>query len=169
MKEVKSNFLVKSLSKNMAQELMLDSDVSWFGAILDELQEEIEDGEVGTSEESPGIWFKGKLIRRSNGKFGEVLFLEGELSARFLTNCVKSGRLMMDEFEAPVKAVFVDEEMITRYALEDEVTIELEGEEFELYSYKDDVASLGEVLHEHVFLNKNPWPTIEGSTDSEDV
>lgn len=169
MKEVKSNFLVKSLSKNMAQELMLDSDVSWFGAILDELQEEIEDGEVGASSDAPGIWFKGKLIRRSNGKFGEVLFLEGELSARFLTNCVKSGRLMMDEFEAPVKAVFVDEEMITRYALEDEVTIELEGEEFELYSYKDDVASLGEVLHEHVFLNKNPWPTIEGSTDSEDV
>lgn len=169
MKEVKSKFLVKSLSKNMAQEMVLDSEVSWFSAILDELQEDVEVGDVGASSDSPGIWFKGNLIRRSNGKFGEVLFLEGELSARFFTNCVKSGRLMMDEFDAPVKAVFVDVEMIERYSLADETEIELEGEEYELYSYKDDVANLGEVLHEHVFLNKNPWPTLEGTSDSEEV
>ncbi len=169
MKEVKDKFLVKSLSKNMAQELLLDTEVSWFGAILDELQEDVDDGEVGTSLDAPGLWFKGKLIRRSNGKFGEVLFLTGELSARFYTNCVKSGRLMIDEFDAEVKAVFVDVEMITRYSLDDEVSIELEGDEFELYSYQDDVANLGEVLHEHVFLNKNPWPTLEGTSDSEDV
>lgn len=161
MKETKAKFLVKSLTKDMAQEIQLASDVSWFGAILDELQEDLDVTDGGIGAEAPGIWFKGELTRRSNGKFGEMLFLTGELSARFYTNCIKTGKIMIDSLETAVQAVFVDEEMVERYDLADEITIDIENEEYELYSYQNDVADLAHVLHEHTFLNKNPYPSLE--------
>lgn len=165
MKEVKPTLHVKSLSKDMSQEFMLDREVAWFGAILDELQEDLDDGEMGVASDDAGIWFKGEATRRSNGKFGEVLFLKGVLSARFYTNCVRTGRLMLDELETDLSAVFVDVEMIERYQLKDETSIEMENTEYELYSYKDDVADIQKVLHEHIFLNKNPWPSLESESD----
>src|SRR5690606_40573373 len=106
MKEAKPTLHVKSLSKDMSQEYMLDSEVAWFGAILDELQEDLDDGEIGMTNDEAGIWFKGEATRRSNGKFGEVLFLNGVLSARFYTNCIRTGRLMLDELEADLSGVY---------------------------------------------------------------
>ena len=65
---------------------------------------------------------------------------------------------MLDQVHAEVKAVYIDEEYGEKYQLEDETTLFLNDDEYELYYLDNNKCDLPKVINEFVFLNKNPYP-----------
>ncbi|MCY4523706.1 MAG: hypothetical protein OXB84_03085, partial [Halobacteriovoraceae bacterium] len=102
--------------------------------------------------------FNGSILRKKDGKYGDYFFLKGVLKASFHTYCVKSGNPMLDTINVEVKSAILDDEAKNHFQEKD--TICLDENQLDLYYYKDNCFDMQKILHEYLFLNKNPYPHL---------
>ena len=84
--------------------------------------------------------------------------LLGALSLTYITQCAQSGELMNDELNLDVQAIFIDNILSNKYEDDENMTLFIGNMEYELYFYENSKLDLAQVLHEYIFLNKNPYP-----------
>lgn len=152
--------LLSSLGPDQFIEINVDHQTEWMRKILSELQEDVVD-ELREDPErvlQASLSFKGDLQKRSNSMWRDYALLVGELKAHFWTQCVKSGELMMEDLDVDVQAIFVNESLKESKNLEETDTLMIESYEYDLYFYKASVVCIFDVLHEQLFLNKEPYP-----------
>lgn len=147
---------LRDLSFNSAMELTIDQNVEWLGEILNEFNDECVDLECLDSE----FYLKltGSITRKKDSRFDEVLLFDAILAMQFGTTCVSTGKPIVDTINSSLKAIYIDRVHAKKYELEDEITLIFDNEERELYFYEKFKASLKEVVREHLFLEKNPYP-----------
>lgn len=145
-----------SYKMNQPVDIKLDKNTAWMADILKELCED----NYEDSPEEPSISFEGTIERKTIGKYGDYLVLDGEIDVYFPTLCTQTGKVMMDSVESPFAAVFLDEEVKVKFGLEEETTLYFDDKECELYFYQNDIANIEEAINEFIFLNKNPYPVF---------
>ncbi len=139
----------------------VSQETEWTRPLLDELQEDVDEEDKTTSQEPVFITFHGHIKKMKSGKYQEILKLNGELRARFLTLCVSSGDVMVDEIVVDVNMAAIDDTNREKYGFdEDMIELEVDGEEHDLYYFKENELDLLPVFHEYLYLNKNPYPRI---------
>lgn len=155
--------LLNAMGEDQFIEIDVDHQTEWMRKILTEVQEDVAD-ELREQPElihQARLHFKGDLQKQINSYWREHALLVGELEVHFWTQCVKSGELMIEKLELDIQAVFINESLKKEKSLEESDTLALGGHEYDLYFYQSGIVRLSDVLHEQVFLNKNPYPTLE--------
>lgn len=147
-----------NLRLNTPEDFTVDHQIEWAQEFLDELQDGFTEFEKRCLPEKPAVDIKGSLLKEKDSRYGYTVILTGDLSLTFGTYCVSTGQQMVDHLDVPLNVVFVQANYISRYHLEEETTLFIGGEERELYSYENNSIDLAEVIHEYIYLNKNPYP-----------
>lgn len=152
--------LLNSIGNDQYIEISIDHHVEWMRNILSELHEEITDDLREEPEllKQASLKFEGDLQKRSDSYWRDHALLVGELKACYWTQCIKSGELMLEEQDLDIQAVFINESLQKTKNLEEADTLMIENYEYDLYFYKSSMIDISEVLHEQLFLNKNPYP-----------
>lgn len=158
---LKKETYITSLPPAQVKEFDLDENTDWLGELLSELNEELSASEIEELGEDTFLTFTGKALRRTTGKLEDHVKIEGKIDCVFATRCVQSGSPMIDSLSIDIKMVAVDHEVISRYGYEEETAIFVDEDEYELYPSKDNRFNLQEAIHEFIWLNKEPYPTLE--------
>jgi len=154
-----SIYSLGNLSKDIPEKIKLDQGEDWLSRILEELCEAAGEEESQMLEEAH-LRFNGDLKKSKNTKYGEYVLISGNLTSHFVTQCIKSGNMMFDQIECDVRAACLAKSGQERLGLEEGDSVFLEDEEYELFFFEKNQVDLEPVLHEFVFLNKNPYPTL---------
>ena len=134
----------------------IDGKTEWLQTILVELLEDTGHNKEDINDSF--IEFKASLDKEHYDEYGEVLFLEGEVRVKYLDISVQTGDQITQELEIPVNCVFLNQHNEKKHQLEEEISIFFGEQDWDLYYYKNNQADLLPVIHEYVFLNKNPYP-----------
>ncbi len=156
----KKVMFVTALSAGQKKEFDLDENTDWMGELLRELNEELSSDELAELEGETFLCFSGHALRRTSGKLEDHVKFDGKLSTVYATRCVQSGKPMLDHLEVDVKVVFVEQELINRYGYEEQTTLFVDEDEYELYPINDNRFELFEAIHEFIWLHKDPYPTL---------
>lgn len=157
MSKLKNPESIKKFQVGVAQVLELDATQDFMGELLGELNEGMKKTDLG---QDSSISFVGE-IELFDGKYEEFIRVVGTVNATYYTHDILTNEVMLDSLEAEVKCLALTNEVIQKLQMEDEIDIEFNGEEHDLYFLDaDDCIDLKSILHEYVFLNKNNYPKI---------
>lgn len=160
---MKNIFYINQVKRGEELTLDVDESIAWMQDILHELQEGFDEKDI--KPQAPSISFNGIIKRKKDGKFGDYLLIQGKLKACFCTYCVKSGSPMLDSINVQVDSAILDDEIKTRLR-DDDDTIFLDQHQLDLYYYQNNCFDMQKILHEYLFLNKNPYPSLIETKDS---
>lgn len=159
------SYTLPKLNYDLPLDLDLNESEKFLSEILDELNENLEKGEFISEEKGPAIRFIGSLVKRDDGKYGDIVLLKGHLDVDFITFDIKTGTPMIDHLSVEVNAVFLEEYLCEKYQLQEEVSLYVDQGEYDLYYYRSKKVDVSSVLHEYIFLNKNPYPSESESNE----
>ena len=151
-------YSLSSLNTDVSEQIDLDTQKEWLKLILDELNEAAGEEEAGMVEQTH-LAFSGEIKKSKNAKFGEYVLISGEIRAKFVTQCVVTGSMMFDQIDCEILAANIAKHNQERLGLEEGETVFLEDEERELFFFDRGEVDLEPVLHEFIYLNKNPYPS----------
>ena len=135
--------------------LEIDATQDFLGEILEELNEDVAKKDRG---EESYISFHGE-IEKIDGKYEEFLHITGIIKTTYYTVDIIDSSIMTDSLEQEVKCLILTNEVINKLEMQDEIDIEYNGEEYDLYFLdKENCLDLKGILHEYIFLNKNNYP-----------
>ena len=154
---MKNIFYLTQIKKEEEHILNIDESTTWMKDILHELQEDC--NEKDKKSMATHISFNGSIQRKKDGKFGDYLYMRGTLKAGFCAHCVKSGNPMLDTIDLQIDSAILDNEIKERLR-ENEDIIYLDQNQLDIYYYQDNCFSMQQIIHEYLFLNKNPYPTL---------
>jgi hypothetical protein len=138
--------------------IKVDQQTPWMLELLEELHEDIDKDDPFFENFQSSITFQGELARKDKGQMGDLGILKGELTVDFCTYDVNTGEMMSESLECPVNAVFMDQKVCTELGYEDETNLLVDTVEYDLYFYDGKTIDVKEVLHEYIYLNKDPYP-----------
>ena len=136
-----------------------DEKVDWLGQILNELMEDLHAHQNGQAKKS--IMLDAELEIKEDGQYRKVLLLEGMLKVSYSDICSKTSDLIDQELNIPLKSIFLEKFMGTQHELTDEISLFYDEQEWDLYFYEKNQVDLYPIIHEYIFLNKNPYPGSE--------
>lgn len=157
----KSDVFLRPIGIGQTVVIEVDEKAAWMNEILEELHEDVKADLKECDLSKTYIRFKADLQKKSTAKYLDHAFVLGEIEARFYTYCITSGELMLDDIFAEVQAVFLEPELEKELELEDEITMYVDEYEYDLYYLNGLNVPLKPLVHEYIFLNKNPYPKLE--------
>lgn len=164
----------KTISKNISpnkvgssdfQDFELDQNVDWVKELLIELNENAVEKSEEAYLDQTNLDIKLRLKSTDVQTIGHVLLAEAEVNTHYVTACTLSMEEVFETCHFTVKACFLPEsfEKTEEYAEATETFIA--GELRELHFLKNGLADLKEFIHEHLFLNINPYPKKDFDED----
>ena len=152
---------LQKLRSDATENVFFDKDVPWLCNLLEELNEHVEEEDRKLTDCTTFIEFKGQITKKKNTKFEEMLIFKGKISAKYLTYCVSTGEVMSDTLEVDIAIGAIDKDNQKKYGYDDDIIdIEINGEELDLYYFEDHQLNLASIIHEYIYLNKNPYPRL---------
>ena len=152
------NLRINKIRIDEVKEFSANKETPWLRAILLEV---LEDSGLGAEELNQSeISLAVKLDKEHFDEYGEVLFCEGNIELKYSDISVQSGEVIGQELSIPISCAFLEEQNEKKHHFEDEITIFFGEQEWDLYYYKNNMTDFKAVVHEYVFLNKNPYPGI---------
>lgn len=149
---------INKIRKDEVKKYEIDQSTEWLKSILMEL---LEDSGHGSDDlKDSEIKLSVSLDKEDFEEYGEVLFCEGNISIKYTDVSVQTGDPIEQKLEIPVFCAFLEEYNEKKHQLDEEITIFFGEQEWDLYYYKKNTADFLPVVHEYVFLNKNPYPGI---------
>lgn len=153
---LKPTLSVHKLPFDTPQVCWVDEKTEWVQTILKELQE----GEPLLSEwkgSSPSLSLNLEVIRRSRENLKNYLTLQGTIKLNWITRCVLTYEAMEQRQEIPVRAAVIMRSYQKSMNLYDETVLFVNDREWDIFYY-DKGVDVAEIIHEYIYLNKNPYP-----------
>ena len=146
---------VQILPMGVPQCYQLDETVDWVATLLNELSLEAESSL--SQQFTPSFTLSLKLTRRDRDNLGNYLVVEGKFCVHYSTYCVATYQVIEEVQQTEVNAVVISKHHQKSLNLQDEVTLFVDDQERDLFYY-DPKVNLVEIIHEYLYLNKNPYP-----------
>ena len=152
---LKSPLTVQGLPLNVPQFYELNEKTNWLIPLLEELNEDVDISK--RSGFSSFLSLDLEITRRDERTLGNYITLIGAFKVQYLTYCVRCYEIMEEIQETDVNAVVIPREYRSLMNLEDEETFFVDNGEWDLFFY-DLKVNLAEIIHEYLYLHKNPYP-----------
>ena len=160
MQNGKSNLLrTTKLHYGKESEFEYNEDHLWVNEVLGELVSEL-GGEL-TAEMECSLKWTCKVKKFQHSTYREGVLLHGEILVKYPASSSQTGDQLQEELNVPVRSVFIDSSFEENEELAEEITLFIEDQEWDLYFHNNGLVDLGPVLHEYIFLNRNPYPGSE--------
>ena len=152
---------------NKAIHVKLNEKSLWLANLLAELSENVGDVTAMVGQDEFFLRFDADLYKKRHPMFGEILIVEGAIESTFPTLCSVTGAVMTDHTRADVKCCFIHQSFKKQAEdpMEEEIELMIDDQIFDLYFYAPRGAGLEEMIHEYLYLNKNPYPKLESESD----
>ena len=128
----------------------------WLNEILGELVDELK-GELKEDLEC-SIKLEVHAHKHQHYNYRDVVLVKGELLAKYPALSGQTGEQLQQELLVPINCAFVDTTFKDNEELSEEITLFVENQEWDLYYHSNGVVDLSPVIHEYIFLNRNPYP-----------
>jgi hypothetical protein len=151
---------VAKLSSGKIYEFKVDQYVPWMKELLEELNEDVKVGFISPSSQG-SISCEGSYYKKVRPEYGEYAVLKGHLLAKFYTNCVITGKVMLDEVDVEFEACFLGHSFKNNPDYKDEIEFYIDNSTMDLFFLNNNLLDLKEVLHEYLYLNKDPYPKLD--------
>lgn len=149
------------------EEFELDQNVDWVRELLTELNENAVEKSEEAYLDQTDLDIKLKLKSFHEHAIGLVLLAEAEVKAHYATSCTLSLTEMFEDTHFTVKGCFLPEHLENAEEYEEATELFLAGELRELHYLKNGLADLKEFIHEHLYLNINPYPKLDFDEDED--
>lgn len=139
----------------------LNIDTPWVLGIFNELLEDIEKKDLFSLENRGSLSFNGTFKRKKNQIFGDHLIIKGTINCSYPTYNSTSGELFFDKINCEVLCGVVDKEVGDEYSNPETMTIFIGDTDYDYYESENDRFNFKEIIHEYLFLNKDPYPALD--------
>ena len=164
---VEANLLITKQPMDAWVTHKINKDTPWVADLLKEMNER-------ASTKTPEQWLQEtsldmelKWIKHFRGEIGEYLLVKLDFHSFYATECVTTLTPMRMELKFSVQAAFVSEKIAESEEYKDTSEIWLNGETWELYTFKKNIVELSEMIHEQIFLNFEYYPRIDAAPSFE--
>ncbi len=155
---MKESFYLNTLALKLPQDLLIDEKTDWVKKILEELNEEVDSEDING--ETSYLKLDLELIRDEKDALGDYLLINGEIDTQYLAYCVKTYDVIECILKTEIDAVILHKEMETKLQLDESTSLFIDDRDYEVFYY-DKQIELAPVIHEFIFLNKDPYPQKE--------
>jgi hypothetical protein len=131
----------------------------WLNEVLGELVKELEGELSGELECNINLEFKAH--KHQHHSYRDVVLVKGLLLAKYPALSGQTGNQLQEELRVSIACAFVDGTYKENEELREEITLFVENQEWDLYYHFNGVVDLKPVIHEYIFLNRNPYPGSE--------
>jgi uncharacterized metal-binding protein YceD (DUF177 family) len=128
----------------------------WLNEILGELVDEL--GGVLSSSTECLIKLKLEGSKIQHHTYRDAVLLKGDLEVKYPASSSTVGDQVQQELSIPIKTIFIDISFESNEELKEEITLFVEDQEWDLYFHSNGIVDLKSVIHEYIFLNRNPYP-----------
>jgi hypothetical protein len=140
---------------NDPKSFSFNQDDLWLNEILGELVDELQ-GEL-TPDLDCRISLELQAHKHQHYSYRDVVLVKGELLVRYPALSGQTGEQLQQELLVPVSCAFIDGTFQDNEELQEEITLFIENQEWDLYFHFNGVVDLKPVIHEYIFLNRNPY------------
>ena len=165
MSDHKHQVRLNKLLLNQTHDFTFSEEDDWLATVLEELR-----GDVGGTSES-GLQYSlkvGLTVQKfEDFHYKNVVTIEGEIQASYPALCSQSGTQIQEGLKVPVNAIFIDSHFEEDDGLGDEITLFYNESERDLYYFEKNLIDFLPVIHEYIFLNRNPYPGSDHGGESE--
>ena len=160
MKGQKTNLIrTTKLHYGDSREFKFNEDDLWLNEILGELVDEL-GGELSSDIDCLiGLRLEGNKFQHHS--YRDAVLLKGKLEVKYPASSSINGDQVQQELSIPIKSVFIDSSFEDNEELKEEITLFVEDQEWDLYFHNNGIVDLKSVIHEYIFLNRNPYPGSE--------
>lgn len=159
---------VGKLSSGKIYEFKVDQYTPWLKELLEELNEDVRMGFISPSSQG-SINCEGSYYKKIRPEYGEYAVVKAKLFAKFYTNCVSTGKVMLDEINVDFEACFLGQSFKNDPDYKDEIEFYIDNSTMDLFFLDHNQLDLKEVLHEYLYLNKDPYPRIDKKNTKEET
>jgi len=136
-----------------------DERTDWLNQILDELMEDLQGHHQDCSKRS--IVLNAELEIREDDQYKKLILLEGQVKVCFSAVCSKTSELIDQKLDISLKTILLNKMAQINHDLGERISLLYKNEEWDLYFYEKNQVDLYPIIHEYIFLNKNPYPGLE--------
>lgn len=152
------------LPQNNVFEFNFDQDTDWVKDLLIELNENATDKSPEEYLKETSLTLSGEVVKKHREEMGEYLLLTANITAHYVTECVRTLKPMSMDLEVPVKICFVDEGFAETELFTDADDTYVDNEMWDLYFYNKRSVDFKEVIHEQIFLNYEQYPVLDSDS-----
>ena len=149
------------LAVNTTIEFEIDQTTEWVKDILVELNENAKDKTPEAYLGETNLVIFGEIEKKNKPEMNEVLLVRGHIEADYVTECVRTLKVMKIQLNVPFKICFVDESMATTELFADLDETWIENDTYEIYFYNKRTVDFQEMIHEQIYLNYNQYPVLD--------
>ena len=142
-----------------SKQFKFNQDDLWLNEILGELVDEL-GGELNSEIDCIiGVHLEGSKFQHHT--YRDAVLLKGSLVVKYPASSSINGDQVQQELSVPIQSVFIDSSFEDNEELKEEITLFVEDQEWDLYFHNNGIVDLKTVIHEYIFLNRNPYPGSE--------
>lgn len=158
MTDLPSKVTLSKLGQNQRLYFDVTEKTPWGRELLEELNE-LHDQEIHVAPPAGNsLHAELELERKHSTKLGDYLLLHVDMNARYLTSCIRCLIPMEESLQVSFDACAINKEYANEPEHKDQATIYLDDRERELYFFENNQVDIKEIMHEQIFLAKNPLP-----------
>ncbi|MFZ4713320.1 MAG: hypothetical protein ACOYL6_06400 [Bacteriovoracaceae bacterium] len=161
-----SKLNINKLAISKIHDFKLDESLAWMKELLQELNEDVKMGFVSPSSQA-SISCEGQYYKKHRAEYGEYAVVQGTLKAKFYTNDVSNGKVMLDDLEVDFCACFLGAHFKNDPNYKDEIEFYVDNQTMDLFFLDNVYIDLKEAFHEYLFLNKDPYPRIDNKIENQ--
>ncbi len=158
MTDLPSSITLSKLGQNQLLYFDVTEKTPWGRELLEELNE-LHDQEVRIEAPAGNSMNANlELERKHSTKLGDHLLIHADLEARYTTTCIRCLVPMEESLKLSFDACAINQEFANEPEHKDQATVYIEDMERELYFFENNHVDIKEIMHEQMFLTKNPLP-----------
>lgn len=164
--DIKNPCPLNKFPTNKETSIQLNKDCEWINSLLSELHEGVTGMPVTEMNKRSSLDVRLDVTKKFNPKTGEYLLVKCHFEMEFFVNCVKTLTLMKDKLTCDFKSCFIGNEHEDDEMYADQIEVYMDNDLWDLHFYEKRDVDLKEIIHEQIYLNKNPYPTREIASDT---
>lgn len=161
--EAKLNLIKFPTNTTLTYEL--DENVMWVQSLLREMNETATDKKPEDWLLETSLNIQIELTKKFKNEYGEYLLAKGNFKCVYVTESVRTLKPVKETMEIDFKACFLNAPLLKTEEFDEIDETWIDGDTFDIYAYEKSTADIAEMLHEQLFLNRNPYPIAEGEEE----
>lgn len=142
----------------------LNKSLKWVQELILELNEKVSNYTDEQIIEDSDLVIELEMKKSYKPNFSYYILVRGKIQAHFKTECVISLQEMSDKIECEFKACFLEHNLAEEPEYSDLDEIFIDSDMYDLHFYEKNIADIKEMVHEYIYLNINPYPSLEDAT-----
>lgn len=156
--KLEKNLKLTKFEIGKTEEHTLTVKTPWIAEILSSLEESLDEEDLSLIKDPANLSIELDISRKINPAYRDHLTVYGSFELLYHTPCIRCLVPTKQEINSHFSTCFIEEALIDTPEFKDQEEVIIDGQEVDLYTYKNKEIDLKELLNEQITLSLNPFP-----------